>query len=212
MANVVALAFNWSLIRNTFVSEGQTSTEEGAASLEDLRTKRHESPRCVPISHTVTVCKSKLARNSFRMWVAVFWRCDVEKWLNKPPRNWVVVNKVFQLILKRIFMCDWLVVGKCLGADALHCVLDYALDFALCLLAGLAAAVAFMSFHFLSVHFISYHFLSVHFISCHVPWGMKWISTWMWISGKRNQRKNQRRKMRKIHRKNQRVWVAESAG
>ena len=56
-----------------------------------------------------------------------------------PPNNQGIGNKVFQLIMKRIFFCNWFFIAKCIG--------DYVLDFVLVnvLLAGcwLLAAFAF---------------------------------------------------------------------
>ena len=89
---------------------------------------------------------------------------NVGKWLITPPSNWRGANKMLQLIMKRIFLCDWFFVGKCIG--------DYGLDFVLemyCWLAGCWYLLVFVfscSFHFPSFHLISIHLISSHFISC----------------------------------------------
>ena len=81
---------------------------------------------------------------------------NVGKWLVNPPLNsWGVVNKLFQLIMKRFFMCDWFFIAKCIG----HYVLDFVL--ANVLLAGWAGCLllllSFSFSFFISSHFISFH-------------------------------------------------------
>ena len=41
--------------------------------------------------------------------------------VGNPLNTWKVGNKVFQLIMMKIFMCNWFLIGKCIG--------DYGLDF-----------------------------------------------------------------------------------
>ena len=158
---------------------------------------------------------------------------NVGKWLINPPppspppppNNQWIGNKVFQLIMKRIFLCNWFFIAKCIG--------DYVLDFVLVnvLLAGcwLLAAFAFFfsfSYHSISFHLIPSHFISFHLISFHslspamFLQEMKWISIWRWINGKRNQRRmkkrrNQRRMKKRRNqrrRKKRRRKKSESAG
>ena len=40
-----------------------------------------------------------------------------------PPNNQWIGNKVFQLIMKRIFLCNWFFIGKCIGEYVLNFVL-----------------------------------------------------------------------------------------
>ena len=49
---------------------------------------------------------------------------NVGNWLINPPLNsWGVVINLFQLIMKRFFMCNWFFIAKCIG----HYVLDFVL-------------------------------------------------------------------------------------
>ena len=75
---------------------------------------------------------------------------NVGKWFITLPPTHIqlgVVNKAFQLIMKRIQLCDWLCIGKCIGDHGLDFVLDllYA-----CWLAAFAFVLLSFSFHFIS--------------------------------------------------------------
>ena len=108
-------------------------------------------------------------------------------WLITPPplNSWGVVINLFQLIMKRFFMCNWFFIAKCIGHYVLDFVLANVLLAAGCLLLLLSFSFSFLiSFLLISSHFISFHPLSpVMFLQ-----EMKWISTWKWINGKRNQK------------------------
>ena len=91
--------------------------------------------------------------------------CTSKRKTPPPPNNQGTGNQVFQLIMKRIFLCNSFFIAKCIG--------DYVLDFVLVnvLLAGcwlLAAFAFFFPFPIIPSHFISFHLISSHFISFHL--------------------------------------------
>ena len=99
------------------------------------------------------------------------WERKTYDWLITPPptpNNWGVGNKVFQLIMKRIFMCNWFFIGKCISDSGLDFVLVYK-----CIAGWLACCLLLLLSFSLSFHFISFHLISSDplIISRHVPSG-----------------------------------------
>ena len=100
--------------------------------------------------------KSKQAGlEAFAILVPIMSRTEKK---NSPPNNWRAGNKEVQLIMKRIFMCNWFFICQCIG--------DYVLDFVLenvSEVSGLDHWLHLLSFPFRSLHFISFHFLITGF-------------------------------------------------
>ena len=109
----------------------------------------------------ITPCIQKKTMLKYCSMKTIYIEPNEGKWLINPlpppspptpPNNWGIGNKVFQLIMKRIFLCNWFFIAKFIG--------DYVLDFVLVNVLGSRFWIGSLAaFAFFSSSFTSFHFL-----------------------------------------------------